>query len=190
MTQKLKIFVIILHKQCIKRWKKIIFSYILFFNHEVISCERQFFWYIFLKPIFALINQNSNSFHEGFIQINIFYHLLHARPSILDDEDLWGVCVAKKSMRDFAIHTCNFFRSRFIPLHTLCRERELPFSLAIAWLMNKLEFLWTLSSSYNFTFVTNNQQDLSLAQFNACSSYSKAWTWRVLFGVLILIWWF
>ena len=107
-----------------KMKKKIIFSYILFFNHEVISCERQFFWYIFLKPIFALINQNSNSFHEGFIQINIFYHLLHARPSILDDEDLWGVCVAKKSMRDFAIHTCNFFRSRFIPLHTLCRERE------------------------------------------------------------------
>ena len=87
-----------------KMKKKIIFSYILFFNHEVISCERQFFWYIFLKPIFALINQNSNSFHEGFIQINIFYHLLHARPSILDDEDLWGVCVAKKSMRDFAIH--------------------------------------------------------------------------------------
>ena len=43
MTQKLKIFLIILHKQYIKRWKNnntFISSYnISFFNHEVISCK-------------------------------------------------------------------------------------------------------------------------------------------------------
>ena len=129
------------------------------------------------------------------MQINIFYHLLHARPSILDDEDLWGFALQKSRweisqyIRAIFSEADSFHFILYVERERL-RQYELPFSLAIAWLMNKLEFLWTLSSSYNFTFVTNNHQGLSLAQFNACSSYSKAWTWRVLFGVLILIWWF